>query len=231
MFLTEYVLSFDPGVSTGVALLGYNEVEPAYLIKAWQFSNGVSGLLSWLGEHWRESYWDSEWGTQYPPTLWLPELGPDKQYFWAGSTFEDSFNPENGDYEMAEAERGNLTVICEKFTARNTNGFSYTTVSLEPLRCEGALIAKSVMDDYANGNARWRDPSMQYLVGGKDLADKKKRQHAFLGESGFYVTGRKDLGAPNADDARSAIAHGLTYIYRVLEHKPTYNLVSQWTKE
>ena len=51
--MTEYVLSFDPGVSTGVALLGYNEVEPAYLIKAWQFSNGVSGLLSWLGEHWR----------------------------------------------------------------------------------------------------------------------------------------------------------------------------------
>ena len=41
----NYVLAFDPGKSSGVALLSYSETEPARLVKAWQFGNGVQGLI------------------------------------------------------------------------------------------------------------------------------------------------------------------------------------------
>ena len=30
-------------------------------------------------------------------------------------------------------------IVCERFTARATSGFSYTTASLEPLECQGVL--------------------------------------------------------------------------------------------
>lgn len=120
-----------------------------------------------------------------------------------------------------------LTVVGEKFTARNTRGFAYTTASLEPLRGEGVLIALGLMPDYTPKEKRWTDPKLQYLVGGKDLADKKKRQHKFLKESGFYKTG-KDFGTPDADDFRSAASHGLAYLAREIKHKPTFDLISNW---
>ena len=40
----KYVLACDPGKSSGIALLAYNETEPVRLVKAWQFGNGVQGL-------------------------------------------------------------------------------------------------------------------------------------------------------------------------------------------
>lgn len=110
--------------------------------------------------------------------------------------------------------------IVEKFTARATDGFSYTTRSLEPLVCEGFLIAHGYVPPYQGAKTPgWVQPPAQYFAGGKDKADRKKRQHAFLKATGeFYVTG-KQLGAPNADDARSAIAHGLARLREV--HAPT----------
>ncbi len=181
--MTEYVLSIDPGVSTGIALLSYEEDSPAQLVGGWQFTNGVKGILEW---HYNEfSFLDYE------------------------------------QYRVA---------ISEKFTARNTRGFSYTTASLEPLRGEGALIALGLMPDYSASEKRWRDPKYQYLVGGKDKADKKKRMHAFLKDNGFYRTGR-DLGSIDADDFRSACAHGIVYIARELKHKPTFDMIAGWGEE
>lgn len=49
--MTEFVLAFDPGKSTGVALGSYSDTNPYRLERAWQFSGGISGLLGWLGEH------------------------------------------------------------------------------------------------------------------------------------------------------------------------------------
>jgi hypothetical protein len=118
-------------------------------------------------------------------------------------------------------------VIAEKFTARNTRGFAYTTASLEPLRGEGALIALGLMPDYTPKEERWRDPSLQYFSGGSGKAERKKRQHAFLKANGFYKTG-KDFGTPDADDFRSAASHGLAYLARELHHKPTFELLSSW---
>src|SRR5690625_5402079 len=48
---TKYVLAFDPGVSSGVALATYSDDEPFDLVEAWQFGNGVQGLLDWLEDH------------------------------------------------------------------------------------------------------------------------------------------------------------------------------------
>lgn len=173
--MTKCVLSIDPGVSTGIALIRYAPDDPPTLEGAWQFGGGVAGLIDWYHDH----------------------------------------------------ETGGCTVIAEKFAARNTRGFSYTTASLEPLRGEGALIALGLMPDYTPKEKRWTDPKLQYLVGGEDLADKKKRQHKFLKDNGFYKTG-KDFGTPDADDFRSAASHGLAYLARELHHKPTFELLSNW---
>lgn len=197
--MTNYLLSLDTGISTGVSLLSYTQDTVPVLEGAWQFSEGITGLLRWL----RKDY--VSYDLPINPTLeeWTAAIDdPD----WA--------------YPV-------VTVIAEKFTARATKGFNYRTDSLESLRCEGALIALGLMPDYSPKEKRWRDPSLQYLVGGKG-AEAKKRQHRFLKESGYYRTG-KDFGTPDADDARSAIAHGLAYLARE-GHTPTFGLISDWVE-
>lgn len=51
MSKSHYVLAFDPGKSSGVALLRYTDTEPAQLKFAWQFGGGIRGLLSWIDTH------------------------------------------------------------------------------------------------------------------------------------------------------------------------------------
>lgn len=191
--MTEYVLSIDPGISTGIALLSYEEDSPAELVEGWQFTGGVVALTGWLMEN------------MVDETVILP---------------------------MGRVMTG-VRIIAEKFTARNTRGFAYTTASLEPLRGEGALIALGLMPDYTASEKRWRDPKYQYLVGGKDKADKKKRMHAFLNDVGMRRTNRDFPDSPakdHADDFRSACGHGVAYIARVLKHKPTFDMITSWEK-
>lgn len=222
--MTDYVLSFDTGLSTGIALIGYSDDAPPTLEDAWQFSGGVAGLLAWCGRHYTEAYYDYEWGVEFAPAI--GPSGSTGSYFYLEDETDLTYSDEGGEVEVTR-NRKNVTIIAEKFTARNTRGFSYTTASLEPLRGEGALIALGLMPDYTPNEKRWRDPGVQYLVGGKDKADKKKRQHKFLKDSDFYRTG-KDLGAPDADDARSAMAHGIAYLAREVGNKPAYDLISTW---
>ena len=110
-----------------------------------------------------------------------------------------------------------VTVLVEKFNARGSanTGFSYTSKSLEPLRIEGALIAMGVP-------ITWVQPPQQYFLPGSSKAEKKKRQHAWLKETGFYIA-PKDVGCSDADDARSALAHCISYLRRQ-KHKPTLEL-------
>lgn len=201
--MTEYVLSIDPGVSTGIALLSFEKDSPAELVEGWQFTGGVQGLLSWFIQNISNGI----------------DLG-----VFVGARFD----PSPVSWWLGETDEENTRVIAEKFTARNTKGFSYTTASLEPLRGEGALIALGLMPDYSLAEKRWRDPSLQYFAGGSGKAERKKRQHSFLKANGFYRTG-KDFGAADADDVRSAMAHGIAYIMRDLKHKPTWDMVSSWT--
>jgi hypothetical protein len=168
--VTKYLWSIDPGLSTGLAFLSYEDDAPPVLEGARQFRGGANGLREWILDF--LSGWDGEG-----------------------------------------------TVIAEKFNARNTKGFAYTTASLEPLRCEGVLLAYDLP-------TAWVQPPQQYIAGGDGKADKKKRQHKFLKDTGFYRTG-KDLNAPDADDFRSAAAHALGYLART-GHKPTFDLIAGW---
>lgn len=226
----NYVLSLDCGVSTGIALIGYEEDEAPTLVKSWQFYGGLSALKEWVRLHWSDAWYDSEWGYSFPASL-KPSGSVVGGGLSAQNITEWVWDDElNDEVETLTSEKV-VTVICEKFTARATKGFSYTTASLEPLRCEGLLIGRHILPDYAPAEKVWRDPGLQYLVGGKDLADKKKRQHAFLKDAGFYRT-NKDFPdsrpQDGADDFRSAAAHGLAYLARELKHKPTFELLTGW---
>lgn len=176
--MNQYLLSIDPGISTGVALLRYtNETEPV-AERVWQFKGGAEGLHSWL-----EDYLSGSFAMMY--SEWV-------------------------------------TAIAEKFNPRGSGqGFSYTAASLEPLRCEGVLVAHALPDEYVS-------PPQQYFAGGTGKADKKKRQHAALKDMGYYVTGSM-VDSPDADDTRSCIAHGLAYLSRN-GHKPTYEMLSEWNE-
>lgn len=184
--IDQYILSIDPGKSSGAALIAYNDRE-AWLEGSWQFSGGADGLRDWIS---------------------LSQVEP-----WCG------FNL----FELAWVEPED--VICEAFTARATQGFSYTTDSLEALVGIGVLVDRGLVD--RSDKKRYRDPKLQYLVGGKDKADKKKRQHKFLKDSGFYVA-PSALGTTDADDFRSACAHGLAYLQRELKHRGVHAMVSEW---
>lgn len=185
-----FLLSIDPGLSSGLALLEYGDDLPATLVEAWQLPGGVKGLADWF---FAETIGNSH--------------GTDNDRWDVDLALGVSLQSRYGDQ-----------IICERFTARATSGFSYTTASLEPLECQGFLKAHGLMP-FDMTDPRYRDPKYMYFAGGKDKADKKKRMHAWLREAGFYVTG-KQLGAPDADDARSAIAHGIAYL-RGINHLPT----------
>lgn len=199
--MTEYVLSIDPGLSTGVALLSYGSDSPAELVEGWQFTGGVKGLLNWYVSNITNG------------------IG-------LGISVGSAFEPRTVSWWLTDDE-DKVTAIAEKFTARNPKGFHYTTASLEPLRGEGALIAPGLMPDHTVAEKRWRDPSLQYFAGGTGKAERKKRQHAFLKDNGFYRTG-KDFGTADADDFRSACAHGINYISRELKHRPTFDMIAAW---
>lgn len=231
--MPEYVLSIDSGVSTGIALLSFEKETPAELVTGWQFTGGVAGLIGWLNDHWDGRFWDSYNDEPNTRGFYSWKMGVEEDRLEVDSHTE--YNYEVDDDEDWEIEvSGNTVVIAEKFTARNTKGFSYTTASLEPLRGEGALIALGLMPDYTLAEKRWRDPKLQYLVGGKDLPDKKKRMHAFLNDVGMRRTGKDFPDSPTkdgADDFRSACAHGVAYISRELKHKPTFDMISRWGEE
>lgn len=227
--MTEYVLSIDPGVSTGIALLSFEEDSPAKLVYGTQFTGGVSGLNDWLGAHWDGRTWDSYNDEPNTRGFYSWKMGVHDDSLNVDSHTEYNYDSDNEDDWDTEVP-ANTTVICEKFTARNTKGFSYTTASLEPLRGEGALIALDLMPDYTLAEKRWRDPSLQYFSGGTGKAERKKKQHAFLKANGFYRTG-KDFGTADADDVRSAMAHGIAYIARELKHGATFDMIAAWGEE
>lgn len=226
--MTDYILSIDPGVSTGIALIGYEPDSAPTLAYGTQFTGGVIALIRWVNEHYDDRYWDSYNDQPNYRGFYGWKMGVGEALYT-----QPSIEYAIGTYEAVQVP-ANVQVISEKFTARNTKGFSYTTASLEPLRGEGALIALGLMPDYDPKEKRWRDPSLQYLVGGKDLANKKKRQHSFLKDIGFYRTNKDFPEAPakdGADDARSAMAHALSYLIREVRHRPTHDLVSRWVAD
>lgn len=128
--------------------------------------------------------------------------------------------PGPGGVRATFGEEVEVTVLAEKFTARGSanTGFSYRTEALEPLRVEGAILALGI-------NPIWVSPQLQYFVGGESKAEKLKNRNAWFKEHrdlGYYITG-KDVGCKDADDARSALAHCISFLRRE-KHLPTLSL-------
>jgi hypothetical protein len=222
--MSEYVLSIDPGWSTGVALIGYDN-EIVWLQGAWQFTNGLVGLQRWLSDHWITPGWDSYDDEPRSPGF----VNRSENYMRLYAEDRDSY-----DYESdSGVPPADVTPIVEKFTPRPNENFGLTLRAVEPLRCEGVLIDRGLVPDYAPEVKEWRQPKDQYVVGGKDLVDKKKRLHKFLKESGFYVTNKQFPDSPSkdqADDARSSIGHALGYLARVKKHRGALRLMSEWSE-
>lgn len=56
----KYLLSFDPGKSSGITLWQYEDSLPAERIGAWQVEGGGEGLREWIldaTDGWRSKYW------------------------------------------------------------------------------------------------------------------------------------------------------------------------------
>lgn len=105
-------------------------------------------------------------------------------------------------------------LVVERFTPQGNTAYSLTEASVEPLRCEGALIGLGVRDQ----DIAWQRPAAQYFMGGRGEAAKKASRE-FLKAHGLYLTG-KMVGARDADDAISATLHSLAWM-RSARHRPT----------
>lgn len=187
-----YLLSIDPGLSTGIALGHYDAITPYERVAYWQVQGGLAGWLEWYEEHWARP--DSE--------------GPTEFDYYGGLTA--------GGVEVSDRE---LEVAAERFVLL-PNGFTLKSDALEPLRIEGSLITLGLMpSDY--DDPRWQRAGMQYFMAAPSdsLATKKIKARAWLKDHGYYVTG-KDVGLKDADDVRSATLHAIARL-RTLGHVPT----------
>lgn len=196
----QFVLSIDPGLSSGVALGKFSDTKPYSLVDGWQFDRGVQGMIDWLYTH--------------------LEHDPD---FAGGGRWD--FGMREGPY-IKYLEHGRLDWVCERFVPLAGRGFSLTVDAMEPVAIEGALMALGIID--RNDPTRMKRANEQYFVGGKTKPEKRKRLKRFLKATDNYRFG-KDLGAPDNEDFVSAVAHGISYVMRVLHHKPTFEQVSDWS--
>lgn len=196
----ETLISIDPGMSTGIVVGTYSSTDPFKILHSCQISGGVEGFLRAVSV-----YKGEDWNLNDYLVLYLPNNQRVEIYRYC---------PE---LECDECDNQRATVLVEKFTARGgaNQSFSYRTDALEPLRVEGAILALDLAPE-------WVDPRQQYFIGGKDKAEKKKRQHAWLKENGYYIA-PKDVGSPDADDVRSATAHAISWLRRQ-KHEPTLEM-------
>lgn len=105
--------------------------------------------------------------------------------------------------------------VMEKFTPHENAGHALTERSVEPLRCEGVVIAAG----HSRQHVHWQQPAAQYFSGGTTPAGRKKASREFLKTHLLYLTGSQ-VGQPDADDAISATLHSIAYMRRI-RHLPT----------
>lgn len=178
------LISFDTGMSTGIAVGEYSDTEPYRLIKAFQIEGGVEGFIRQV---------------RFYRTPNKGEKGLVK-YLSVGD-FSSTEGP-----PLLHGNPGDVTFIAEKFTSRGTgNNFAYRTDALEPLRVEGAMLALGI-------NPEWVSPQQLYFAGGESKSPVTNA-HRWLKENGLHVTG-KDVGCKDANDARSAILHSVAWLRR-----------------
>lgn len=194
----SHVLAVDPGLSSGVFLGHYSDTEPLTRVAVWQFGGvndevrGVEALLQWLS---------------FPG-----------YYAVHGGFFDGTHIPDKQVIHGHVAKSSGLVVVAEKFTPLRGKGFSLTLDAVEPLRCEGALIAKGLMPAQFP-HERWQRPDRMYFCGGTTKAEKLKLSREWLKSHDLLPTG-KDVGQKDANDAVSATLHAFAYM-RKINHIPT----------
>lgn len=78
----HYVLSIDPGLSTGIVLGHYTETEPYVRDAFWQVEEGLPGFKRWLKVHWDVlGYW------------WFPEAAAETFGFPEPTVVVEQFVP------------------------------------------------------------------------------------------------------------------------------------------
>lgn len=196
----SHLLVIDPGLSSGIFLGHYSDTEPLRRVAVWQFGGvddeirGVEALLGWFKNHWHDGYDEGE-----------------SDFSYYGGLYQRGEN-------RFEIERLDLLVVAEKFTPLQNVGHSLTLDAVEPLRCEGALIANGLMPAEFP-HERWQRPDRMYFSGGTNLVEKKKRARAWLKSHELLPTG-KTVGQKDAHDAVSATLHAFAYM-RKINHAPT----------
>lgn len=190
------LISIDPGMSSAVVVGTYSDTEPYKMTHAFQIEGGVEGFLERVsyGYHSDSFILVVEW----PGGSLLAE---ERELFAFFDCHDDSLE-----------ERDDITVICEKFKPRGAgNNFAYRTNDLEPLRVEGAILAMGI-------KPTWVQPAQQYFASGESKSPVTNA-HRWLKANGLHITG-KDVGCADANDARSALLHSISYLRRA-KHKPT----------
>lgn len=226
----QYVLSFDPGKSSGVALGRYSDTEPYTLVKAWQFRGGTAGLSRWLQDNWTAETWDHYYDEPSSPGLYGWKFGvQDRLETEGGERVNTDWKDGDPDDDYFIYGEGNLTVISEKYVPVPGGGFSQGLDSTLPLVCEGVLIGRGVMPHYSPDEKRWQRPNSMYLYGGANKSEKRKRAKQFLKATGNYVLPR-ELGEPDNEDAVSAILHGISYTAKVAKNKATYEMIAKFNE-
>lgn len=201
------LISIDAGMSTGVTVGTYSDTQPYELTHAFQIEGGLEGFLKAVHVSHGE-----DWGMNLYGMLYV-----DRKRFELYSGRE-AYTHKSGDFceddecVCVETVYDQATVICEKFKPRGAgNNFAYKTNDLEPLRIEGAIRAMGI-------DPVWVQPAQQYFAGGESKSSTTNA-HRWLKENGLHITG-KDVGCKDANDARSALLHSISFLRRS-KHKPT----------
>lgn len=206
----ETLISIDPGMSSAIVVGTYSDTQPYELTHAFQIEDGLEGFLKAVSVSHGE-----DWGVRAYGAMNV-HLGGFKSFdlyrVQGGYVHETGEVCEDEECDCVEAEYDRATVICEKFKPRGAgNNFAYKTNDLEPLRIEGAIRAMGI-------DPVWVQPAQQYFAGGESKSSTTNA-HRWLKENGLHITG-KDVGCKDANDARSALLHSISYLRR-MKHKPT----------
>lgn len=191
------LISIDPGMSSAIVVGTYSDTQPYELTHAFQIEGGLEGFLKSV-RHRDDTDDFSSGGTCFSVRA-------------SSGSRRDDLCLWFGDILGREYEEPPVFLV-EKFKPRGAgNNFAYKTNDLEPLRIEGAIRAMGI-------DPVWVQPAQQYFAGGESKSSTTNA-HRWLKANGLHITG-KDVGCKDANDARSALLHSISFLRRS-KHKPT----------
>jgi hypothetical protein len=191
-----YLLTFDPGMSTGITLGQYGEAYPYERLAFWQVEGGLSGLREWWSVHWELGedgegpYWN------FPEARWLFDR---PLLIYVNET----------------------THVCEKFVPLPVPR-TFKTAELEPIRIEGMIedrLDGNVIWQRSSAMVLSQRGVLSAMTDRQKTAARKRASDDVLRSMGLWTTG-KQVGMKDANDVNSAQKHAVAYL-RSIKHRPT----------